>query len=485
MVAPSHPGGRVRQSVYNLAPGKAGEVIEVTADRKGLGPVVEELRGSVRLALPVVATAIGGLLMGTVDTIMLGHLSAQALAAGAIAHIVSITLLMFGGGVLAGLDPLVSQAFGAGDREAVAGHLRRGLALAVALAVPVSLLMLDLAPLLRLLGEPPGVVGDATRYARLLALGNLPFLLLLVLRQGLQAMSVVRPALLAIAAGNLVNGLANYALIFGHWGSPALGAPGSACATAAARWAMFLILLVAARRPLAERVGPLRGWRELAAAASPRGQAAMLRIGLPIGLHQALELSLLVAMALLMGRFGTEAIAGHQIAMHLCSLSFMVPLGISGAAMTRVGNAIGRGDMAGARRTAVVCLGLGAAAMAVFAAIFLVAPRQLAALFSTDEAVVAAAARLLPIAAVFQVFDGIQVVATGILRGAADTALPAAAALAGYLLIGLPVGSALAFSAGLGPSGLWWGLTLGIGIVAPVLAGRIALRFRGDIARAG
>jgi MATE family multidrug resistance protein len=464
-------------------------VIGANADQRegtGRGPIGEELRGAARLALPVVAVQLGLMLMSTVDTAMLGHFSAQALAAGSISHVVSITVLMFGAGILAALDPLVSQAFGAGDREAVGGHLQRGLALAAGLAVPLSLPMIDLGPLLRLLGEPPGVAADATLYTRLLIIGNLPFLLFYVLRQALQAMSLVRPALLAVAAGNLVNGLANYALIFGRWGCPAFGAPGSACATAAARWAMFLWLLLAARRPLAERVGDLRGWRGFAAAAvSPHRLAALLRIGLPIGLHWALELSLFLAVALLMGRFGTEAIAGHQIAILLCSLSFMPPLAIAGAAMTRVGNAIGRGDQAAARRTAAVCLGLGAGVMTLFAAAFALAPRHLAALFTNDRVVIATAARLLPIAAVFQVLDGIQVVSAGVLRGAADTALPAAAALLGYWLIALPIGCALAFAGRLGPRGLWWGCTLGLGIVAVLLAGRVAVRFRGDIARVG
>jgi len=453
---------------------------------KRSSPAFDELRASVRLALPVVAVQLGMLLMGTVDMVMLGRLSAQALAAGTIAHIVSFTLLMFAGGILAALDPLISQAVGAGDREAVSAHLQRGLVLAVALAVPLSLLMIDLGPLLRAFDEPAGVVADATIYTRLLIVGNLPFLLFYVLRQTLQAMSIVRPPLLAIAGANVVNALTNYALIFGRWGCPKLGAPGSAWSTSAARWVMFAWLLLAARRPLAIYVRGWRGWRGFAAvAAAPRQLGQLLRIGLPIGLHNALELSLFMTVALLMGSFGTQALAGHLIAIRLASLSFMVPLGISGAAATRVGNAIGRGDMAAARRTAAVCLGLGAGVMILFAAAFALVPHPLAALFTIDPQVIAAAVRLLPLAALFQVFDGTQEVSTGILRGGADTTLPAASALVGFWLIGLPMGCALAFSGGLGPRGLWWGVTLGLGVVALLLMGRIAYRFRGDIARVG
>jgi MATE family multidrug resistance protein len=443
----------------------------------------------VRLALPVIGVQLGIMLMSAVDTAMLGHLSAEALASASIAHVVSITLLMFGAGTLSALDPLVSQAFGAGDRRAAGGHLQRGLVLAVVLTLPISLLMIDIGPLLRALGEPPGVAAGATLYLRLLIASNLPLLLFHALRQSLQAMSIVRPSLYAIAAANLVNGLANYALIFGRWGCPRLGAPGSACATAAARWAMFLWLLLAARRPLRENVAGLSGWRGLGdvwrRTGAWRPMARLLRIGLPIGLHMAIELLLFVAIALLMGRFGTEAIAGHQVAILLSAVSFMVPVGIAGAAMTRVGNAIGRADLPAARRTAAVCLGLGVGVMSLFAALFALAPRQLAALFTADPAVIAAAARLLPIAAAFQVFDGTQAVSAGILRGTADTALPAAGAIVGYGLLGLPAGILLAFGCGLGPRGLWWGATLGLAFVALLQVTRIVFRFRSDITRVG
>jgi MATE family multidrug resistance protein len=453
------------------------------------GAAAAELRATTRLALPVVAVQIGVMLMSTVDTAMLGRFSAEALAAGAIAHVISITLLVFGAGTLSALDPLVSQAFGAGDRRAVGGHLQRGLVLAAALAVPLSLLMIDVGPLLRALGEPPGVAAGATLYLRWLILGNLPFLLFHVLRQTLQAMSIVRPTLVAIAAANLVNGLTNYALIFGHWGCPRLGAPGSACATAAARWMMFLLMVLAARRPLQRRVELPAGWRAFAAgwrdSGAWQGMAQLLRIGLPIGVHLAFELSMFVSIALLMGRFGTAAIAGHQVAIMLCALSYMVPVGIGGAATTRVGNAVGRGDLPAARLTAAVSLGMGAGVMSLFAAAFALAPSQLAALFTPDPAVIDVAARLLPIAAVFQVFDGTQVVGADILRGTADTVLPAAGALAAYGLLGLPIGCLLAFRGNLGPPGLWWGVTLGLGVVAILNLARIVYRFRGPIARVG
>ncbi|HVR97427.1 MAG TPA: MATE family efflux transporter, partial [Thermoanaerobaculia bacterium] len=418
------------------------------------------------------------MLMGTVDTILLGHLSATALAAGALGHMVSITLLMLCTGVLWALDPLVAQAFGADDRPAISAHLQRGIVLAAALTVPITLAMWDTRPLLRLLGQQPEVLDQTGAYIRAISWGNLPYLLFGVFRQTLQAMSRVRPAMVGIIIGNLVNVVANYALIFGHFGSPALGVAGSAYASAAARWVMFLCLLLSGRRMLRPY------WNGFTAAAvSLRHHARLLRLGLPIGLHNSLELCTFLTVSLLMGQMGIPELAGHQIAINLIALAFMIPLGISGAATTRVGNAIGRGDMPGARRSAVICLLVGAGVMTIFATLFATVPRLLSGFYTEDTATLAVAAALLPIAAVFQVFDGVQVVSAGVLRGAADTTVPAAIALLGFWLLGIPGGWYLAFREGLGPRGLWWGLTLGLSTVAVMFVTRIVFRFRSEIAR--
>ena len=438
----------------------------------------DELAATFRLAVPVATVQLGMMLMGVVDTMMLGHLSANALAAGALGHIITICLLMLGYGILSALDPLISQAYGARDARAVGAHLQRGLVMALALSVPFGLALWDTRWVFRLLGQPPAVIPDAAAYARAIVWGGLPYFLFVVLRQTLQAMSIVRPAMIAIVVGNLSNAFFNYLLIFGHLGTPALGVPGSAYSTSIARWMMFLYLLAASRHALA----PF--WRGLTReAVSFRGHLAMLRIGLPIGLHNSVELLVFSTVALLMGHMGVRELDGHQIAINLASLSFMIPLGISGAAVTRVGNAIGRGDMPGARRAAAASLLLGGGVMIVFAALFAAFPGGLARLYTRDLAVIAMAAALLPIAAVFQVFDGVQVVAAGVLRGAADTTFPAGIALVGFWIVGLPAGWALAFLGGLGPRGLWWGLTIGLIAVSTLFLARIAVRFRGEIGR--
>jgi len=438
-----------------------------------------ELLAAARLAAPVALVQVGFMLMGVVDTMMLGHLSANALAAGALGHIITISALMLGYGLLSALDPLVSQAHGARDAAAIGGHLQRGVVLAAVVTVPFVLALLDIEPLLKACGQAPGVSRDAADYARAILWGSLPYFLFVALRQTLQAMSLVRPAAVAIVLGNLVNAAANWVLIFGHLGMPALGVRGSALSTSLARWVMFLYLLAAARHRLAPY------WHGFdREAVVLRKHWLMLRIGLPIGLHNTVELLIFALAALLIGRMGVADLAGHQIALNLASLSFMVPLGIAGAAATRVGNAIGRRDMPGARRAAVACLILGAGAMSFFALLFAAVPGALARLYTRDGEVIAVAAALLPIAAMFQVFDGLQVVAAGVLRGSADTTFPAVMALVGYWLLGLPVGWELAFRAGLGPRGLWWGFTVGLAAVAILFVARIAARFRGEIVRA-
>ncbi len=430
----------------------------------------------VHLATPVVLTQVGMMLMGVVDAMMLGRHSELALAAGALGNSVGFGLTSFPMGVLMALDPLVAQAFGSGSHERVGRHLKRGLILAAALAVPLSLLMWRTEGALRLVGQRPEIVTDGAAYLRVLIIGNLPFLLFVAMRQTLQAMSLVRPAVLAIVLANLFNVAANYTLIFGHFGFPALGVVGSAYATSISRWVMLLTLAAAAfpvlRRYLA---APSR------AILVPRAFWRTLKLGFPIGTQLTLEMGLFMTVALMMGNLGSRELAAHQIALTLAALSFMVPLGISGAAATRAGNAIGRRDMDGARRSALVCLMLGAAVMSIAALAFALAPWHLSRLFTTEEAVIAVAVTLLPIAAVFQVSDGVQVVAIGALRGAADTRFPALTALVGFWGLGMPLAAYLGFRTDMGPRGLWWGITVGLSSVGVLLLARLRLRFAGDL----
>jgi MATE family multidrug resistance protein len=250
-----------------------------------------------------------------------------------------------------------------------------------------------------------------------------------------------------------------------------MGVVGSAWATSASRALLVVVLWLAAKRELGPLLSPFRQevWQ-----LAPLGR--MLRLGLPIGAQHFLEFGAFALVALMMGWLGTRPMAGHQIAINLAALTFMVPLGVGDAASVLVGQAVGRGDPGGTRGAARAALACGAAFMTVTAVLFLGLPEPLARLYSRDLEVIAIAAALIPIAGVFQVFDGLQAVAAGVLRGLGDTRGPMLINLLGYWILGLPLSVYLGFVASLGPVGLWWGLVLGLGVVATSLLIRVRTR---------
>ena len=435
-------------------------------------------RDLLRLALPVTTVQVGMMTMGVVDTAMVGRVGAADLAAVALGSMYFFLISIFGLGVLMALDPVVSQGAGADDTEAVARGVQRGLLLAAVLGVVASALHAPAAPVLALLGQPDDVVPIAGAYVRALIPGILPFFVFSVFRQSLQALHHTRALLIAIVIANVANVAFNWMLIFGNLGMPALGARGAGYATSITRWLMTLGLLAAAWPLLRPLLRPIRsGVWEVAPL------ARIIRIGLPIGLHHELEFGAFGVTALLMGTLGTVQMASHQIALNIASLTFMVPLGVGAAAAVLVGRAVGRGDPAEARRAAVAAIAVGVAFMGTSAIVMLLIPARLAAFYTDLEAVLALAATLIPIAGAFQVFDGIQVVSAGALRGLGDTRVPMLVGLVGFWLIGLPVSVALGFGAGLGPIGLWWGLVAGLGSVALLLLARVRVRFSGTLIR--
>jgi MATE family, multidrug efflux pump len=424
-----------------------------------------------RLAVSVVVIQVGMMAMGVVDTIMVGHISAQALAAVALGNLYFFGLAVFAMGTLMVLDPVVAQAVGARDRPAIARAVQRGVLLAGLLTGPTVVLLTLAAPVFALARQPAEVVPLAAAYAVRTAPGTLPFLLFIVFRQSLQSMGRTAPIVAAILGANLANGALNWAFIFGHFGFPAMGVVGSAWATSISRGLLILTLWLAARRQLNPLLFPLR--REIWQL-EPLGR--MLRLGLPIGAQHVLEFGAFAFVALMMGWIGTREMAGHQIAINLAALTFMVPLGVGDAASVLVGQAVGRGDVPGTRSAARAALACGVVFMTLTGAIFLTLPGPLAGLYTRDLDVIAVAVVLIRIAGVFQVLDGLQVVAAGILRGLGDTRAPMLICLLGYWLLGIPLSAYLAFVVRLGPTGLWWGLVLGLGVVATLLLLRLRMR---------
>jgi MATE family multidrug resistance protein len=434
-------------------------------------PTSLDLGELTRLAIPVALAQLGLMTMGLVDTVMVGRVSPVALAAVAVGHLYFFAITVIGMGILFALDPVISQAVGADDPVGIARGVQRGIVLGTGLSVAAMALMVPVGPLLTFFRQPPEVIPIATRYVHALIPGVLPFYVFVVLRQGLQAMGRVRAIVIAVIAANLLNAGLDWVFIFGHLGAPALGAVGSAWVTTASRWFTTLALLGLAWPYLAPTVRPLR--RE-ALDAGPL--LRLLQVGGPVGAQQWLEVGVFACAGLLMGSMGAIPLAGHQVALQLAALTFMVPLGVAQATSVLVGQAVGRGDEHGARRATGAGLITGVGFMALTAMIFLAVPGLLARAFSNDAPVIATVELLLPIAGVFQIFDGMQVVAAGALRGVGDTRAPMVLNLIGFWLLGLPVSLGLGFGLDWGPTGVWWGLAIGIGAVAVLLTSRVRLR---------
>jgi MATE family multidrug resistance protein len=435
-----------------------------------------ELRPTIRLALPLVLAELGWMSMAIVDTMMVGRLPNSATAMGAVSlgSNIFIVLGLFGGGLLLGLDTLVSQAFGAGLREDCHRSLINSIYLSIALT-PILAAPVWLLP--RLLGSmevDPAILRLAIPYTKALAVGLLPLLLYFAVRRCLQAMNMVRPVAFALVSANLVNALGNWILIYGKWGVPAMGAVGSGWSTAIARGYMAAVLVgYLLWYDHRHRTDLLKTPVEVDL---PRIRR-LITLGLPAATQFTLESGVFALVTALIARLGAVPLASHQIALNSVALTYMVPLGIASAAAVRVGQAIGRKDAAGAADAGGTAIFLGAPFMTCAGVGLLVFPRWIARLYTPDEAVIHSTVSLLAAGAAFQLFDGIQTVATGALRGAGDTRTPMLCHLTAYWIIGLPLGAWLCFRRGWGAFGLWAGLSLALILIGIVLlfAWRVAV----------
>jgi MATE family multidrug resistance protein len=423
-----------------------------------------ELRSMLGLAAPLVLTELGWMAMGIEDTMFVGRVSAEAIGAVSLGGVLFYTIGIFASGLLLGLDTLVSQAYGAGDLEDGRHSLVNGVWLALLLIPAVMGMVWAFVPALAMFGINQNVLRDTTPYLRALNWSAPPLLLFFCFRRYLQSIGVVRPILVTLIAANLVNLAGNWIFVFGNLGAPRMGAEGSAWSTCISRVCMMAALgwVIWRRDPGVTAVS----WRP-----DLRRIRELLKLGLPAAGQIGLEMAVFATVTVLVGKLTAEVLAGHQVTMTIVTTTFMVPLGISSAAAVRVGHAMGRRDPAGAARSGWTALGLGATVMAASALALLIFPRAIARLFTPDPAIIAAAVPLLRVAAFFQLFDGLQVTATGALRGAGDTTTPMLCHFAGYWVIGLPLGVLLGFHESLGAMGLWMGLSAGLILIGIVLLG--------------
>lgn len=421
---------------------------------------MSEARRLTSLAWPVVLGQIGLVGMGSVDLWMIGGLGRDATAAIGLGNVWSYAVSIVAMGAATGIDPLVTQAYGSGSARAAGVAAARGGLLVAALAVPVIGAHLLAEPALAALGQPPQVVPGAALYARILAASVVPLLSFGVVRQLLQGGGSMRPAMWVVGLGNLVNVGGNLVLIERY------GVAGVAWSTVIVRWVMLIALIALGHRELRRAWPTERIW----------DRAALWRLAalaLPVGLQVGLEVWAFNAGALIAGWIGPAELAAHTAAINAVALAFMVPYGVSAAAATRVGNLVGaRADWRPAAHSA---LALGCSVMLLSGMIFLLLPGSVARAYNPDPSVVALVIQILPIGALFGLFDAAQVVSFGILRGLGDTQRPALFNVIGYWMVGLPLGAWLALGLGLGLPGVWSGLALSLALIC----GLLLLRIRG------
>jgi MATE family multidrug resistance protein len=419
-----------------------------------------------KLAAPLVVAELGWMGMGIVDTMMVGRVSAEAMGAVSLGSVLFYAVAIFGSGLMLGLDTLVSQAYGAGRRM----DCHRALLGAVYLSLPMTPVLMFLVwcwePLLVRFGIHPLVLRQTLPYLRAIMWSTCPLLLYFAFRRYLQAMNRTTPIMFALVTANLVNVAGNWILVYGHFGARAMAAEGSGWATCISRVYMTAILVAyTLYDALVNRTGLMHvplvpDWARI---------RALINLGFPAAMQLSIEVGVFAAATALIGTLDPLSLAAHQIAINTASLTFMVPLGISAAAAVRVGQALGRGDISAASRAGWTAMGLGAAFMAGAGVVLITFPTYVARAFTTDRAVIRTAVSLLAVAAAFQLFDGIQIVATGALRGAGDTRTPMICHLLGYWVIGLPLGYVLCFVVGWRAVGLWTGLCIALILIGVVL----------------
>lgn len=439
-----------------------------------------EFRALFALAWPLIVSQLARSALFTTDVIVLGRLGAEYVAAGALANALFICIQLFGIGMVGAVAPMVAQARGARDTRSVRRTVRQGIWLAVILTIVLFPIAWNIGPIYRWMGQDPELIALAETFIHAAIWLLLPAFVFVALQSFLSAHGATRAILLITLGGVAVNLLANYVLVFGNWGFPALGIMGSGLSTATVNFVMlvFAIIYVQTHR----RFRRYHIWYKLLTPDWAR-LWELVRIGGPIGLMLLAEVALFTTASLLQGWLGEAELAAHSVTLTIASLAFMVPLGLSQATTVRVGIAFGERNPGGIRRAGWTALAMTLAFMSCTSIAFFLAPHQIVALFlnpamAENVQPLAFAASFLLIAAMFQLFDGTQVTMAAALRGLSDTNMPLIVALVGYWAIGFPIAYYFGFHSELRGVGIWIGLASGLAAVSIVLTARFALRER-------
>jgi len=430
-----------------------------------------EIRRTLQLAMPVIIGQLAVFSMNFVDTVMSGRLPNRevALAALGIGGAVWSSVLMFVLGTLMVVQPSVAQLDGALKRREAASQTRQALWIAVTFAVPYFLICYFSEPLLAAFGIDPVIVPTAAAYLRAMSWGAPGLCLVFLLRFFSEGTGHTRPTMLYGVTGALLNIPLNYVFMFGKLGMPALGTVGCGYATSIVIWLQFLMLFVYIRTHRHYEPFELMSHLEKP---DPREIWGLLKVGVPIAVAIFVEGSLFVMAALLIGRLGPVPAAAHLIAINFAALVFMIPVGLSSAVSIRVGNAVGRGDPAGARYAGLIGILIILGIQTVSATCMLLFPESIVRLYTDDAVIAPLAVSLLLYAAIFQYPDGLQMVASGALRGFKDTRMPVVYMVISFWIVGLTLGYQLTFARGMGPAGMWVGMIAGLSVAAVLLLRR-------------
>lgn len=419
----------------------------------------DEAVKTLKIGIPVIIAQLLQMAMNFVDTVMAGNLSSLDLAAIAVGGAIYIPFIILGGGVLMAITPIVAQLFGARNFREIGKNARQGLWLSQMLAVPIFFAVRNLGSVMELMEVTPKIIPIALGYLDAISWGIFPIFAYMSLRFFNEGLSVTRPGMYFALVGALVNIPGNYVLMYGALGFPQLGAVGCGYASALVAFVMFTCMLT-----FTASFEPYKRFELFQKFRLPEWVylKEVLSIGIPIGISSGMEVTMFAIVSLLMGTLGMNAVAGHQVAINFAALAFMVPLGLSTAITTRVGNAIGAGSYFEARKRGFLGIGMSVAFMSLTAVIMFLFPDFIAGIYTDDPAVIDVAVSLLYMAAIFQISDGLQVSGFGALRGLKETKIPMYVNLVSYWIVGLPLGYYLGITRGLGPQGLWIGLIAGL-----------------------
>ena len=425
------------------------------------------------LAYPIIIGQLGIIMMGVVDSLMVGHLSAAHLAAASLGNSLAFILLIIGIGVSLAVTPLVAISVGANKYEECGIYFRQSLIVNSVLSIIIALAIFFAADLIKYFDQPAEVQILAKSYMRIIGFSALPLLVFQTYKQFIEGFSIMKPAMIIAILANLVNAFVNWVLIFGKLGFPQLELDGAGWATFASRTFMGISIMIFVMKSKFFRQYDIKyhfrnsNWHII---------KKILSLGLPSGFQYFFEVGAFSFAVVMVGWLGTKQLAAHQIAINLASISFMAVLGISVAGSIRVGNAVGMKDISETRRSGFTASILGASIMFVAGVIFIVFRNYLPTLYVNDEEVISYASSLLIIAALFQLSDGTQAVGIGILRGLTDVKIPTAITFIAYWIVGLPVGYLLGFTFNLGVQGVWIGLLMGLTTSAILLTLRFNSR---------